>query len=239
MQFPNISLVYVPNLHAKYYANDEAGVLTSINLYDYSFKNNIEYGVIFESKGISLLSKQSDTAVWETSLDIANDHEVVYVKRPIFEKGLLSKNYMGSKVLLDRTEELYKAKTLERGKKRLEDFEEELDANDYAKRPSREEVEKQPRPVYSEQKVSERPFQPGYCIRTGEKIAFDPERPLSYQAYKSWAQFGNEDYQENFCHYSGEPSKGETSVRRPILYKNWKKAQEFSNSSTPRFAKGL
>lgn len=48
-EFPNISIVYIPNLHAKYYANDNKGLITSINLYDYSFKNNIEFGVLFES----------------------------------------------------------------------------------------------------------------------------------------------------------------------------------------------
>lgn len=43
--FSNVSIVYVANLHAKYYANESEGVITSINLYDYSFKNNIEFGV--------------------------------------------------------------------------------------------------------------------------------------------------------------------------------------------------
>lgn len=66
----------------------------------------------------------------------------------------------------------------------------------------------------------------GYCIRTGLEIPFNPERPLSYEAYQVWNQFGDIDYPERFCHFSGEPSKGETSVRRPILYKNWQKAKD-------------
>lgn len=33
------------------------------------------------------------------------------------------------------------------------------------------------------------------------------------------------DYKEKYCHFSGEPSNGETSVNKPILKKNWKKAQ--------------
>jgi hypothetical protein len=51
---------------------------------------------------------------------------------------------------------------------------------------------------------------------------------MYYQAFKSWSQFSNKDYPEQFCHYSGEPSDGETSVKRPILRKNWKKAQELA-----------
>src|SRR5688572_17042033 len=43
-KFLNISVIYVPHLHAKYYGNESKGVITSINLHDYSFKNNIEFG---------------------------------------------------------------------------------------------------------------------------------------------------------------------------------------------------
>lgn len=65
----------------------------------------------------------------------------------------------------------------------------------------------------------------GYCIRTGVEIPFDAERPLSYEAYKKWNEFGDGDYPERFCHFSGEPSNGETTFNKPILRKNWKKAK--------------
>lgn len=71
--------------------------------------------------------------------------------------------------------------------------------------------------------------QTGYCIRTGIKIPFDLERPLSYDAYQIWNQFGDPDYQEKYCHFSGESSNGETSVNKPILKKNWQKAKEIFN----------
>lgn len=66
----------------------------------------------------------------------------------------------------------------------------------------------------------------GFCIRTGVLIPFNQEKPLSYDAYKSWNQFGDPSFKEKFCHFSGEPSNGETSVAKPILYKNWRKAKE-------------
>jgi phosphatidylserine/phosphatidylglycerophosphate/cardiolipin synthase-like enzyme len=66
----------------------------------------------------------------------------------------------------------------------------------------------------------------GFCIRTGVEIPFDVERPLSAKAFESWSKYGDEDYPEKFCHYSGEPSNGETSFSRPILKKNWRKAKE-------------
>ena len=68
--------------------------------------------------------------------------------------------------------------------------------------------------------------QTGFCIRTGIQIPFNVEKPMSYDAFKKWSEFGNPDYPERFCHFSGEPSNGETSVSRPILKKNWKKAKE-------------
>ena len=66
----------------------------------------------------------------------------------------------------------------------------------------------------------------GYCIRTGVEIPFNIEKPFCYEAYKSWRQFENGDYPEKYCHFSGEPSNGETCFNKPILKKNWKKAQE-------------
>lgn len=66
----------------------------------------------------------------------------------------------------------------------------------------------------------------GYCIRTGVEIPFDVEKPFSYDAYKKWNEFGDVDYPEKFCHFSGEPSDGETTAGKPILKKNWKKAKE-------------
>ncbi|MDR3246932.1 MAG: phospholipase D family protein [Prevotellaceae bacterium] len=66
----------------------------------------------------------------------------------------------------------------------------------------------------------------GYCIRTGVEIPFDVKKPLSDEAYKSWKKYGDPDYPEKYCHFSGEPSKGETSVNKPILKKNWSKAKE-------------
>lgn len=68
--------------------------------------------------------------------------------------------------------------------------------------------------------------QTGYCIRTGVEIPFNIDKPFSYDAFKKWNEFGDSNYPEKFCHFSGEPSNGETSANKPIMKKNWKKAQE-------------
>jgi hypothetical protein len=66
----------------------------------------------------------------------------------------------------------------------------------------------------------------GFCIRTGAEIPFNIEKPLSHDAFKKWSEHGNPDYKEKYCHFSGEPSNGDTSLNKPVLKKNWKKAQE-------------
>jgi len=66
----------------------------------------------------------------------------------------------------------------------------------------------------------------GFCIRTGVPIPFNIEKPLSKEAYKKWNEYGDADYPEKFCHFSGEVSNGETSVNQPVLKKNWKKAKD-------------
>ena len=70
------------------------------------------------------------------------------------------------------------------------------------------------------------PSATGYCIRTGKPIPFDPGSPMCAEAHKSWQRFGNESYAEHYCHFTGEPSAGQTSYAKPILKKNWSKAKE-------------
>ena len=68
--------------------------------------------------------------------------------------------------------------------------------------------------------------QNGFCIRTGVSIPFNVEKPMSYEAFKSWSKYSDPKYSEKFCHFSGEQSNGETTFLNPILRKNWSKAKE-------------
>lgn len=79
---------------------------------------------------------------------------------------------------------------------------------------------------YSKPTVKQSNKEIGYCIRTGVEIPFNLEKPMSPEAFKSWSKYSDPNYAEKYCHFSGEPSDGETSVGKPILKKNWKKAKE-------------
>ncbi|MCA0132612.1 phospholipase D family protein [Winogradskyella alexanderae] len=108
-EFPNISIVYIPNLHAKYYANEDRGLITSVNLYDYSFDNNVEFGVVSEAS--LFRSSDIDAQAWNKTMKILDRNYAVYIRRPNFKKKILfGKDYMGSDTQLDLTEELVNGK---------------------------------------------------------------------------------------------------------------------------------
>lgn len=65
----------------------------------------------------------------------------------------------------------------------------------------------------------------GYCIRTGQRISLNHERPFCYEAFQEWNEWQNDNYAEKFCHFSGERSRGEISKANPILNKHWKSYQ--------------
>ncbi len=230
-KFLNISIVYVPNLHAKYYGNEQMGVITSINLYDYSFINNIEFGVYSVVSFFNKLTTNTDQEAWNTSYEIAETNEAVFIKRPVYEKKLLSallgKNYVKSDILHDTTEKFYSGFRTSKSDdvvKMMLDFEDEIILGSaLTSRPLREEVESKPK-IESNSSLENRRM--GYCIRTGVEIKFNIEKPFCYDAYLEWNKFEDPDYPEKYCHFSGERSKGDTSFRRPILNKYWEEANE-------------
>ncbi len=201
--FPNIQISYNEHLHAKYYSNENRAVLSSMNLYGYSQDNNIEFGILTNP---SLVGNITST-ITGANLDdealvyfkqVIKDSDLLYKRKPNYESkfGGLQKNYIDSTTTKD---ELYKRLDEKRTKKKPGFIKKELKA-----------------------KVETKAV--GYCIRTGEEIEFNPEKPMSNKAFKMWNKFGDKDYEEKYCHYSGEPSNGETSFSKPILRKNWKKA---------------
>lgn len=234
-KFPNVSIVYVPNLHAKYYGNEKKGLITSINLYDYSFKNNIEFGVFSEQSIFNKFSSNADNEAWGTCMEIADDHEVVFVRRPVYKikKALIgtNKEYKKSETLLDATEDFYGGKRNHSDSgKRLIDFSDELELDEFEmRRPDREEDQVDyVKPKRSTDSGAKRLVKSkeniGYCIRTGDEIEFNPEKPMSIKAFKKWNQFQDVNYGEAYCHYSGDMSYGKTTFAKPILPKYWKKA---------------
>jgi hypothetical protein len=167
-------------------------------------------------------------------MELADQAPAIYIKRPVYDKGLLGfgKSYIDSEVLLDQTESFWRGRKWSSEEKHyLQEYDEKISAaSKKTERPQRPEKDKQTSSTFDLNKYKEKSFEtrekrydssfaqsPGYCIRTGVEIPFDPSSALSYSAYQNWAEFQNSDYPENFCHRTGRKSYGKTSVRNPIL----------------------
>ena len=178
-------------------------------MYDASFKQNIEFGVHTEVNLLNKFTNNADQDAWDKCKEIADSGEVVFIKRPAFKRNLLMiKKYIKSEVLFDNTEYFYStsSKSAKQNKK-LHDFPDEANSENVTDiRPTRETM---PAKEVNEPQQKNT----GYCIRTAIPIPFNIARPFCIEAYNSWSRFGNRDYREKYCHFSGEPSNGETSFR--------------------------
>lgn len=153
-----------------------------------------------------------------------NENEAIITSMNLYEFSQQNNNEMGIYISKAQDIELYNA-TLEEVQ-RLLTISEEIRVT--VKKVTADTPPKAERKVAEAKPTFTNAFdmQPGFCIRTGVPIPFNVEKPMSYEAFKSWSKYSDPDYPEKFCHFSGEPSYGETSVSRPILKKNWKKAKE-------------
>lgn len=91
---PNIRLIALDNLHAKYYANDRKGVITSLNLYKYSIKNNIEFGCLIHGNTYLETTNYSEQVIEDWG-------SVVYAKVPRYRVVKGVKKYIDSVVIYD------------------------------------------------------------------------------------------------------------------------------------------
>lgn len=215
-EFPNIQIRYEKRLHAKYYANESSAILTSMNLYTYSQNNNIEAGVMTKATLLGNLASNFITNVTgEDSFDnqaltyfkrVIEQSDLLFRKTPQYESAMLglTKKYKESKIEVDKLTEFVVDKPKFESK--------------YIKDNEKKKVEETP--TTSDKKIGG-----GYCIRTGKSIPFNDKYPMCDEAYQNWAKYKNKDFEEKYCHYSGEPSYGETTYARPILRKNWSKAK--------------
>ena len=211
-QFANVRIYYEPRLHAKYYANQTAAVLSSMNLYEYSQNNNIEFGIVTHREmGLDRLKEkvmgvELDNDAWQYFNSVVEGSELLYFNEPVYESNMLglSKKYIRSEVRVDLlTDELSKAMRVTKAKPN--------------------------KPAEVESVRPRTDSKNGYCIRTGEQIPFDLTKPYTDKAFKSWSRYKNEGFAEKFCHFSGEPSEGKTTMAKQILGKHWKAAKKEFN----------
>ncbi|WP_416866900.1 MAG: phospholipase D family protein [Imperialibacter sp.] len=98
---PNVEIRYEPRLHAKYYANETSAILSSMNLYDYSQNNNIEFGILTRMGRV--ISDPLDEQATRYFEEVIENSRLLYKKEADFEEKLwgISSTYIGSKVTFD------------------------------------------------------------------------------------------------------------------------------------------
>ena len=147
-----------------------------------------------------------------------SESEAIVTSMNLYEFSQQNNNEIGIHISKTTDPDLYNS-TLEEAERLL-----------YISRATRKNNNSKSNQIKSEDKPNSKSktsnFIPGFCIRTGVAIPFDIEKPLSYEAYKAWKVHSNANYPEKYCHFSGEPSNGETTAEYPILKKNWKRAKE-------------
>lgn len=156
-----------------------------------------------------------------------NENEAIITSMNLYEFSQMNNNEMGIHLTKAKDPDLYKETYDE--VQRLLTISEEIKVTVHKVAPAGRE-KSEPKPVEVKAAPSKTTAKPtgkamGYCIRTGVEIPFNVEKPMSYEAYKSWSKYSNPDYKEKYCHFSGEESNGETTVSKPILRKNWNKAK--------------
>ncbi|KYG72701.1 phospholipase D family protein [Roseivirga echinicomitans] len=147
--FPNIEIKYEPRLHAKYYANESAALLSSMNLYDFSQNNNIEFGILTKATLVgaltgNLLGDSIDKEAFNYFDQVINNSKTLFQKTPCYEKTNLglSKRYTHSNELDELSGQLGIKVSTSKTSKLMK---------------------------------TTRDTNTGYCIRTGDKISFNPD----------------------------------------------------------------
>lgn len=59
-----------------------------------------------------------------------------------------------------------------------------------------------------------------YCIRCKTSLPYNPDKPLCKTCYAEWAEYENEDYEEDYCHYCGKEK--DVSFAKPVCYSCYK-----------------
>jgi phosphatidylserine/phosphatidylglycerophosphate/cardiolipin synthase-like enzyme len=156
-----IKLYSLDNLHAKCYMNQDMAIVTSLNLYQYSQHNNVEFGI--------KINKSTDLELYN---ELSSEVNRLFDQSKKYDK--LSESMLNVIGLTKKAVNV------------IQDI-----------------------------------MAPGYCIRCGKQIDYNPEKPLCDSCYKSWSRYKDPNYEERYCNSCGKKAK--TSFAKPKCYSCFKK----------------
>ncbi len=191
-------LYVVPNLHAKIYIIDDVVIIGSMNLYDYSQSNSVEFALLIED----------DAAVQEIRNFV--DKYVKYKAEPI-------------KIQRESRKESISAFCTKCGTQIMIESGQAPICIDCQKKESKHpKTATAGRSRKSSPRTERKSVDKGFCIRCKKEIKLNIERPFCLKCYKEWAEYENPIYTEDHCHDCGKSYK--TSMAKPVCITCFKKA---------------
>lgn len=193
----NIEIRYESRLHAKYYGNEDMGLSTSMNLWEYSSNNNKEIGILVSNNSLLNLNDKLGQAgvnvdnlfaqLTKLANEIFDKAEVHYKKIPQYSEGVIlgyGKKYVTSKVDIDK---------LNFTKPVTESYREEKKYNSIQ-------------------------TETGHCIKCNCSISLNSTRPLCKDCWGKAIKKTDKFY---YCHSCGVTNT--STVEKPVCYNCYKK----------------
>lgn len=112
--FLHVEVRYEERLHARYYANEDIAIATSLDLSDFSENNTVEFGIEMRStlSGKIITNLTGDGEAEDVAAayfaKVVKHSELYFQRVPQYEKQWagLTKTYLGSEIVVDRSAEL-------------------------------------------------------------------------------------------------------------------------------------
>jgi hypothetical protein len=113
--FKNLEIYFCSDLHAKCYHNNEKLIITSMNLYEFSEKNNREMGVLFDSIEDSVIFKEAlreiksiiNSSAKEKSFVTGNEAKQIEIKHKESKGNIEKGNEINAESSVPRIEPYY------------------------------------------------------------------------------------------------------------------------------------
>ena len=165
-----IDLRFNERLHAKCFYNEDTMVIASLNLYDSSFGDNREMGVLLRS------STEGDKEAFEDAKS-----EAQFIIRESQADTSRSKPTINERNQTAKTNVEHKSKIEVKPVKetRIED--------------------KIVKNISNFLGIDVKEDEKGHCIRCGKNIPFNIEAPYCPDCYRTWARYKDDNFKEKYC----------------------------------------
>ena len=191
----DLRLFFYEDLHAKCYYSEEALVLTSMNLYEYSEKNNREMGIV--ASGGEAVYRDAKTEVEDI---IVQAEPATLAASGSNTDAKPQKDSSEKEVPLSSGERASASENTSASGGMMESLRTAFGVGPAGKDQWQGPPSRNPSIV---RKSKQQSSSEDFCIRCREDIPYNPGRPYCRSCFRSWAKWENPEYEEDYCHGCG------------------------------------